>query len=82
LSFAPNMRVIVFELSNETKEPVDAVFVAMDLDRPGSCLLKAFVVLVEDFLLDLARNRSKKTTARAIEIAMKLGLEAAARSVE
>jgi hypothetical protein len=76
------MRIMVPESSKETKKPVDAVLAALDLKGPSSGLLKAFVVLVEDFLFDLAPRCAKKATARAVEEVMKLGPETAACRIE
>lgn len=76
------MRILVPESSEEMKKPVDAVLAALNLEGPGSSLLKAFVVLIEDFLLDLAQRCAKKATARAVEVVMKFGPETAACRIE
>ena len=75
---AIEMRVLEPESSMETKKPVDAVLAALDLKGPGSSMLKALVVLIEDFLLDLALGCTKKATAGVVEEAMKFGPETAA----
>ena len=73
---------MVPESSKETKKPVDAVLAALDLKGPSSGLLKAFVVLVEDFLFDLAPRCAKKATARAVEVVVKFGPATAACRIE
>jgi len=76
------MRVLVSESPEETKKLVDAFPVALNLDRPGSCLFEGFVVLVEDLLLDLARGLTEKTIARIVETGMEFGPEAATSAIE
>jgi hypothetical protein len=77
------MRVLILEVSKETKELADTALVALSLEWPSFRLLQGFVVLVKDLLFDHASGHPiEKTDARLVETEMKSAPEAAACAIE